>query len=87
MTETGITNKPTTAKARTTPRSTELRKRLRRKSGATIAELQEVFGWQPHSVRAAISGLRKAGDTVERFQSPRGNAYRIVRPEVAHDGA
>lgn len=61
-----------------------MRKRLKRKSGATVAELQEAFGWQPHSVRAAISGLRKEGDTVERFQSSRGSAYRLVQPEAGH---
>jgi hypothetical protein len=65
-----------------TPRQIALRKRLKRKSGATVAELQKALGWQPHSVRAAVSGLRRAGDTVELFQSPRGNAYRIVRPEA-----
>lgn len=68
-------------------RSTELRKRLKRKSGATVAELQEAFGWQPHSVRAAISGLRKAGDTVERISTPRGSAYRLVRTEACYEGA
>lgn len=72
--------KPNTT--RTATRQIELRKRLKRKSGATVAELQEAFGWQPHSVRAAISGLRKAGDMVECFQSPRGSAYRIVRSEA-----
>lgn len=87
MTTKPTTNKSAKPKAKTASRSTELRKRLRRKSGATVTELQEVFGWQPHSVRAAISGLRKAGDTVERFESPRGSAYRIVRPEADHDGA
>ena len=87
MTTRSTTDNSTSRKAKTSSRSTELRKRLRRKSGATIGELQEAFGWQPHSVRAAISGLRKAGDTVERFEAPRGSAYRIVRPEAGNDGA
>lgn len=88
MSTNATTHNSTKTKARTTTRSTELRKRLRRKSGATVAELQEVFGWQPHSVRAAISGLRRAGNTVERFQSSCGSAYRIVRSErVNHGGA
>lgn len=33
-------------------------KLLRRAKGATLAELQEVTAWQPHSVRAFLSGLR-----------------------------
>lgn len=76
------TKSSTITKTQKATRSTALRKRLRRKSGATVAELQEAFGWQPHSVRKAISGLRKADDTVERFQTPRGSAYRLVRPEA-----
>lgn len=31
---------------------------LRRKGGASITTLQKEFGWQPHTVRAAISGVR-----------------------------
>jgi DNA-binding MarR family transcriptional regulator len=32
---------------------------LRRPGGATLAELIELTGWQPHTVRAVISSLRK----------------------------
>jgi hypothetical protein len=32
-----------------------------RSQGAKIAELQQATGWQPHSVRAALTGLRKRG--------------------------
>jgi hypothetical protein len=32
---------------------------LRRQGGATIAEIQDATGWQPHSARAALTGLRK----------------------------
>ncbi len=79
MTPKNSAKNATKTNAKSTPRQTELRKRLKRKSGATVAELQKTFGWQPHSVRAAISGLRKAGDTIERVSFPRGNAYRLVR--------
>ena len=53
----------------TPPRDTKaaiLRKLLSRKSGADIAALQSATGWQPHSVRAALSGFRKAGYTIDR---------------------
>jgi hypothetical protein len=53
---------------------------LGRKGGASIAEAVEATGWQPHSVRGAISGALKkklgltvASETVEG----RGRVYRI----------
>ena len=65
-------------KARKSSRRSQLRKLLWRKGGATIAQIEAAFGWQPHSARAAISGLRKAGDTIERSASTKGTVYRIV---------
>lgn len=68
----------------TPPRATKaavLRKLLSRKSGADLAALQSATGWQPHSVRAALSGLRKAGYTIDRAEpaKPGGNTvYRIT---------
>ena len=54
---------------------------LRRKHGATIDEIVDTIGWQPHSVRGAISGTleKKLGLTVERaVVDDRGRVYRIV---------
>ncbi len=51
---------------------------LGRKSGATIAQLQKAFGWKPHTARAAISTLRKAGFAVERDDTEKGAVYRVV---------
>jgi hypothetical protein len=45
---------------------------MRRKEGATIADLQKVTGWQSHSVRAALTGIRKRG--VEIARSKNGDA-------------
>lgn len=74
----------------TPPRETKtaiLRKLLRRKAGADIAALQSATGWQPHSVRAALSGLRKAGYTIDRADPAKpgnGAVYRITSgPENA----
>ncbi len=54
---------------------------LKRKRGATIAELVAATGWQSHSVRGAISGAlkKKLGLTVESevFEG-RGRVYRII---------
>ena len=74
----------------TPPRETKtaiLCKLLSRKAGAELAALQSATGWQPHSVRAAMSGLRKAGYTIDRADpaKPGGGAvYRITSgPESA----
>lgn len=60
-------------------RQQQLQKLLSRKAGATIVQIQNAFGWQPHSARAAISMMRKAGHTVERSGSDKGTVYRIVK--------
>jgi Fic family protein len=61
-----------------TTRTAQLHKLLGRKSGATIAQMQTAFGWQPHTARAAISGLRKRGEAVERSDTAKGSVYRIA---------
>lgn len=43
-----------------------LRKLLSRKAGADLTSLQAATGWQAHSIRAALSGLRKAGVAIDR---------------------
>lgn len=65
------------ASARLT-RQQQLTKLLKRKCGASIAQIQKAFGWQPHSARAAISTLRKGGAMVERTDTDKGPVYRIV---------
>ena len=35
-------------------------------TGASLEEMVEATGWQPHTVRAAMAGLRKRGYEVER---------------------
>ncbi len=62
-------------------KSAMLREMLQARSGASMARLREATGWQPHSVRAALSGLRKAGYAIERQdpKKPGGEArYRIT---------
>ena len=47
-------------------------KLLGRQQGATVAQLQQATGWQPHSVRAALTGLRKQDHGIRREQSEKG---------------
>jgi hypothetical protein len=44
-------------------------KLLRRPNGATIEQLQKAIGWKPHSIRAALTGLRKQGHAIKRDQN------------------
>lgn len=52
---------------------------LQRPQGAAISELTEVTGWQVHSVRAALTGLRKEGQDLSRVKDAAGvTRYRIA---------
>lgn len=75
--------------SQTKPRETKIatvQRLLGRKSGADIGALQKATGWQAHSVRAALSGLRKAGCQIEKHPSPKeGGApiYRLAKQDTA----
>ena len=43
--------------------------RLEDPLGVDVATLSTELGWQPHSTRAALTGLRKDGYTLERLPS------------------
>ncbi len=45
--------------------------------GASIAELMTATGWLPHTTRAALSGLRKAGIILDRTSEDGTSRYRI----------
>lgn len=50
--------------------------------GATLDELVKKIGWQPHSIRGAISGTvkKKLGHTVtSKTEENRGRVYRIAK--------
>jgi hypothetical protein len=51
---------------------------LRREDGATSAELIAATGWLAHTVRAALTGLRKKGHQVERSKRGTDTCYRIA---------
>jgi hypothetical protein len=60
---------------------------LQRPRGASLDELVDATGWLPHTTRAALTGLRKAGLGVERSREKRGKSevsiYRIAGEPVA----
>ena len=66
----------------------KVRSILARPQGARMDAICKATGWQPHSARAALSGLRKAGYTIEREAAGDGKGgssiYRITAaPETA----
>ena len=63
------------------PKTEMLRKLLARRTGATVVQIQKQLGWQPHTIRAAISRLRSSGVTVELDRSGRVARYRIMPRE------
>ena len=76
----------TTSKAKVETRTARLRRMLAAPEGASLAAICSTMGWQPHSARAALSGLRKAGDRIERGRptEPGGSPiYRLVAEEEA----
>jgi hypothetical protein len=56
---------------------------LERPEGASVAEIGQRLGWLPHTVRAAMTGLRHAGREVTRSKDAEGRSvYRLASPET-----
>ncbi len=62
-------------------KSATILKLLRRPKGASIDQLQKATDWQAHSIRAALTGLRKKGHEIERSGKDRTGTtvYRIAK--------
>lgn len=61
-------------------RKAQLLELLQRKQGADIDEMVQLTGWQPHSVRAVLTGFRKRGIEVTRTKE--GNGVSVYRASV-----
>ncbi len=70
-----------------TPRSGTKQARLvellNRDDGASITDLTGPLGWLPHTVRAALTGLRKRGYQIERGVEDGASRYRIIAKREA----
>ena len=57
---------------------------LRAGTGASLEEMTEATGWQAHTVRAAMTGLRKKGHAITRHVEGTTTVWRIAvaKPEV-----
>jgi len=60
------------------PKSDTLRRLLSRRNGATVEQIQKQLGWQPHTVRAAISRLRSSVLSIDLDRSGKVARYRVV---------
>jgi len=67
----------------------QLIKLLGTKSGCDITSLSAKLGWQQHTTRAALSGLRKAGYDVAHEKPASGGVskYRILSAPASQQGA
>lgn len=52
---------------------------LGRKQGATLEEMVNATGWQPHTTRAALTALKKKGHAIERDKRDDVTCYRIPK--------
>ena len=68
----------------TAPRETKIGKvisLLKRKQGASLDQIVTTTGWQPHTARAAMTGLKKKGHSIERTAVDGVSLYRIITSE------
>ena len=56
---------------------------LRREEGATLDELIAATGWLPHTTRAALTGLRQRGYTLDKIKSEDSRTVYRIRSEAA----
>lgn len=51
---------------------------LRRKQGALLTDIVAATGWQRHTARAALTGLKKKGHTIESRRADKQTTYFLV---------
>lgn len=56
---------------------------LSRERGASISEMTKATGWQPHSVRAFLTAVRRKATLAKEERSDGVTAYRIA--EIRQD--
>lgn len=71
---------PTPATKKPTKRD-QLAAMLLRDEGATIDDMTAATGWLPHTVRAAITGLKKLGYAIDSDKIDELRTYRAVEPK------
>ncbi len=77
MTKTNTAKKPAKAPAGQT-KIARVIALLKSPKGATLQALGAATGWQAHSIRAALTGLRKKGHTIEKDKRGGTTCYHIT---------
>ena len=65
-----------TIQKKATTKAAMVTKILSREKGATLLEMSNATGWQPHSCRAFLTGLRKKNAILKEQRSDGSLAYR-----------
>jgi biotin operon repressor len=73
-------SQPPAAATRAGTKQALLIEHLSRPCGHSIGELTQILGWQRHTVRAAITGLRKKGHEVVRDKNDKGETVYRAQP-------
>ncbi|MDT2021201.1 DUF3489 domain-containing protein [Methylocella sp. CPCC 101449] len=60
---------------------------LSAETGASLDELIRATSWLPHTARAALTGLRKRGYSIERSRSNGTTVYRIIEQPATEAAA
>jgi len=79
--EEAATNEASVTRPKRHSKADTLLRLLKRRSGASIAQLTNATGWQAHSVRGGLSGTlkKKRALTIDSEKTDhRGRVYRIV---------
>jgi biotin operon repressor len=84
--ETTMTKTDTTPLAVRAPREHSKTDRLltllRTGTGASLEEMTEATGWQSHTVRAAMTGLRKRGFEIKRHVEGNTTVWSVAPAEA-----
>ena len=64
-------------------KQTQLILLLQREGGTSIAELTAALGWLPHTIRAALTRLRKKGHMVVKMKADDVTRYSIASGDAA----
>lgn len=85
-----MSNEQETASAagvRTAPRphtkAERLLELLRTGTGASLEDMTEATGWQAHTVRAAMTGLRKRGYAITRHVEGNTTVWSVAAADAA----
>ncbi len=65
-------------------KATVVERLLKSRNGATISDIRDATGWQLHSCRAFLTGMRKKGHIIVRDQRKDGSSRYRIGPSRHH---